>query len=79
MKKILNYFKGLIGAKAAEIILKNLITQENVIKVKNWVFDKILDPIEDYCKENNFVWAEKPLLTIRKTLNVPDNDEPQTP
>lgn len=79
MKNILNWLKSIIGAKAAEIILRNLITEKNVVKVKNLIFDKLLDPIEDYCKENNFDWAEKPLLIIRKTLNVPDNDTPETP
>ena len=75
MKKILDYLKGILGAKIVEIILQKFITAENVIKVKNTLIDKILDPIEDYCKENKFTWAEKPLLTIRETLNVPDNDE----
>ena len=77
MKKILNYLKGLFGAKIMEIILQKLITAENIIATKNLVLDKILDPIEDYCKENNLIWAEKPLLIIRKTLNVPDNDTPE--
>lgn len=79
MKNILNWLKNVIGGKAAEIVLRNLITEANVIKVKNLIFDKLLDPIEDYCKENKFDWAEKPLLIIRKTLNVPDNDQPKTP
>ena len=74
MKKVLNYLKSILGAKIVEIILQKFVTAENVVKVKNMIFDKILDPIEDYCEENNLVWADKPLKIIRNTLNVPDND-----
>ncbi len=63
-----------MGAKIVEIILQKFITAENVVKVKNMIFDKILDPIEDYCEENNLEWATNPLKIIRDTLNVPDND-----
>lgn len=79
MKKILGYLKGMLGTMVLERVLKTLITEENVIKGKNWIIDKALDPIEDYCEDNKFEWAKKPLLTIRKTLNVPDNDDPVKP
>ena len=78
MKKILNYLKGLLGPIILEKVLRRLITKENVIKAKNYIIDKALDPLEDYCDENNLKWAKQPLLTIRETLNVPDNDKPKT-
>lgn len=79
MKKILGYLKGMLGTMVLERVLKTMITEENVVKGKNWLIDTALDPIEDYCKEQKYAWAEKPLLIIRKTLNVPDNDDPVKP